>query len=438
MHEALSKLRNDFFLEANDFEDQLKVFHKEECRQAKRKGSRDGRRNTSDSTKGDTTPTEKALFHGYNSQMAELCIDLEGYLTQIKGEYISSLKGTMDLMTQEGLDAGLVNLDECRKQELTEAEDNYHQDLESLKQDPDLVAIQHEYDSAQDAYEEVCDELDRTTPNSHWSPPVWVYVMILIGLGLGEIAATYSAFLHFEEPPITTWIWAICFGLSLSLAAHFTGIVFAIGREKKMYNRVGGGIVAAVILATIFVSRVRASSVDDLQIQHMSLPVFISIGIFIYLIGSITSWLTHDSNAGFLKLIRNRDRLKRELDNVNKKLFEDTKALKSALNKENTKINQDFEAKKLELQNSGPELLFQLREAESLHDEMLISLRNLETLVNHYFQVVVGLYRQEYLDSCSKNSNIDTNRLLELPMKFHKIKELTLDKTQGLWHYNSN
>ena len=111
---------------------------------------------------------------------------------------------------------------------------------------------------------------------------------------------------------------------------------------------------------------------------------------------------------------------------------------KSALNKENTKINQDFEAKKLELQNSGPELLFQLREAESLHDEMLISLRNLETLVNHYFQVVVGLYRQEYLDSCSKNSNIDTNRLLELPMKFHKIKELTLDKTQGLWHYNSN
>lgn len=434
----LAKLREDFFVAANEFEVDLKKMHKEELRQAKRKGSKEGRMRSQSSTQDGFTATEKQLFHDYSTQLAELNLDLENYLHRVKKEYVQVVQEDLEEHAKVDIKNEITTLDKEKIKELEALESKYHADMSNLSEDPGLVTLEQDYDDLQDEYDEKCDELGRKDTNASWVLKSTPYFLIILAFGLVEIAATYGAFLHFEEPPVTTWIWAIGFGLGIGIFSHFNGLFAAKGRENKNYWFIAIAMCLITCVVIYFVSKFRGVHYEDSALRHISLPVFICISLFLYLAGTVFSYVTHDSNPEFLRLLKKIRTHKIKMDHLRAEVFKKKTTLKEVFHSDQKKINEKFDIEKDEVLDHETKLRHFLHEAISLHDEIVVSLRNLETLVNSKFQEAVSTYRSEYLNTPNNTNQINSTNMLQLNFKYSDYPELSKEKNKGLWHYNPN
>ncbi len=438
MRDELLKLREDFFTKANDFEVDFKKFHKEEKRKAKRRGSRDGRRDEPSASSMRYNPVEKEIRHSYATQMAELAIDLSGFLTSVREDHITTLENLLTEIEKKGIAEDIKALQDRRNQELTDVENQYHTTLKALSEDPSLQSLQTEYDDCEDQYEEMCDELDRKNTDASISIPAWLTWIKVIVLGLAEFIVVYLSLLSFEEPPFVTFIWAFVIGIVMSLLGHFAGVLF----KRRSWGLKLGAIGLLVLggLGIYFLSLVRVAGLyEKLSVKEYALPLFLFLGVAVFVVSGIFSYLSHDSDPVFARILKRKKDLSEQIKAKEKELYQQKNGLlqqlQSAQNAIKIKFNQEIE----NLQTSEDKMQFVLNDAISLYDEMLQGLKNLEHMISRSHDECIEVYRSENSAHRKSKEPAYWQRPYEdLPMTFIYMKELNPDKNQGLWHYHPN
>lgn len=436
---GLAEIRKEFIQKINDFEINFKKFHEAECKNAKRRGMLDGNKDTPPGDATSPCTSEREFATAYSIQIAELAIDFDGYLKRIKNDEIKSLEQELDKINEKGISAEVNKLLEKKRQDLETAEEEYHDKLTHLGEDPNLKNLKQSLEEIEDQIDDVEQNIGRRTGNEFWKIHPFGYILMLIFVGFAEIAATYNAFLHFEEPPITTVVWALGVGVVIALGAHFVGHMLAISREKKSYI-IGAVILALFILIALYeVSKVRSQSMPDIPIKHISMEAFLAISFAVFVIGILLAFFTHDSNPKLARLLKKYDTTakaiqakERAVYNEKTELFENLQSQESAIH---DKYHREIEALK-----SAPQSLSLLyNDAVSLHDEILLGLQNMEKFIVAGLNHCIQKYRSANVEHREQKEPAYWQRPVELPSyfsNFHFIHDS--GKSKGLWHYNPN
>ena len=439
MHKDLAKLREEFVTKANDFEVEFKKFSKDQCRNAKRKGVRDSTKHTTDDPIVDFTPYEKAVASAFSIQMSELAVDFVGMLERVKQDFINTIKEDLSIFRSRGVSQGVKTIQERCANELNRLEDDYHADLELINEEPTLKKLKTDLDDIDDNIDEMSDKLGRREGNEIIKINGFVYFLILLCVGLAEITATYNSFLNFEEPPWSTWVWSISVGLVLAILAHFSGSLFALGREKRSYIIVGVILSITVFIMLYAISVVRSGGMEEIVIKHLSFQAFMTISCVIYIAGVLLAFMAHDSNPQFARLLSKRSKFKNAVDAKERSLYNKRKELHEKLQSSERAINQKYNAEIEKIESAEEILRHQLHDAITLHDEMLQGLKNLEGMILFHFSSCINEYRSA-LSEHSKLKDPEYWKVkMQIPTVFQQIPTLEqINKNKGLWHYNPN
>ncbi len=441
MQEKLAKLREEFNVKADDFELEFKKFHNGELKKAKRRGARDGQDNRPTADTEQVPAVEKEFYHSYSTQMSELHIDLGGFLPRVREDHIESLRNHLDELKRTGLSHQMQSLqEECHK-ELSDAEEEYHKNLSLLHEDPALRRLEMEYDDCDDQYDEMCDKLGRKNTNASERIPKWLHGVILLFIGLAEVAAIYVSFLNFEEPPLITWVMTIGIGLGLAGFGHLNGKFLSEGRESWIKMIIGVFLLLLIAVAIYFLAKLRMEGLDSaIKIKDIALPLFWIFSMILYSIATALSFLSHDSNPTFARIIKKRAELDAAVKAKEKSMYSEQKALHEKLQSTQKAINMKYNQEQEQLENHQDSVKFLLNDAITLYDDMLVSLRNLEKYVSAAFNECITTYRSENADHRSESEPKYWNsEIRPLSMVYKHKNQLNPDHPNlGLWHYNPN
>lgn len=439
INQQIADIRKEFVEKINDFETDFKKFHTAECRNARRKGMRDGNHNRPPDDATFPSSSERELATAYSAQVAELAIDFGGFLERVKKDHVETLQQELNKINEHGISAEVNKILETKRRELEKAEEEYHEKVDMLREDPNLKNLRQSLDEVDDQLDELSDQIGRRIGNELMKiRPLW-YILLLIFVGFAEIAATYNAFLNFEEPPITTIIWAVGVGAVISIGAHFIGQAYSIGREKKAYLYIATFIGLGILFALYEVSKVRAESMADIPVKHISFEAFMAISFAVFLIGILLSFFTHDSNPALHSLLRKYNHLEsavqakeRAVFNQKQELLKQMQAMENAIH---IKYNDEIKS----VENVAQSISLVLNEAITLHDEILIGLKNMEMFIITSYDRCMQEYRSANAEHRQQREPEYWRNALGLPTNFHHLPFLhDKGKMQGLWHYNPN
>lgn len=428
LNEDLDGIRKEFVIEIDEFEGELRQMHKEQLKIARKRGFSDRRQNVSISNKN-YTPFEKELFHTYHARVSEIALDLEPFLSKVT-TYISILKDRLNHQTSESVSEEIEALNKKKSHEMAHLEKVFHTDLEEIDGDAELETLENIHDEKEDDFEELCDKLNRTQTDREWKIKPLVYSLLLIAIGLGEFTSSYAAFLYFEEPPIITIVWAVIFGLSISALGHIAGMWLSHSRSNPGKKFSSLGLASFVIFAVIALSVFRGNMSHARVSPYMSIVVFIVISVVLFLCTYYLSRNTHDSDPNFLKLESELDDAKEKVNTKRTSLYRQKVERRTTFENDVASLNKKYYENESFARNRLNNINDLLRESMSLHDEILVSLQNLENLVSQLYREAIGKYRTE--------SKMDSNQMLTIPLKFQDRSELTKEKNQGLWRFSAN
>jgi tetrahydromethanopterin S-methyltransferase subunit G len=439
MQETLAKLREEFVTKANNFEADFKKFSKEQHRNAKRKGVRDASQVTMDEPLNSLTPHEKSILSAFAGQIAELAVDFSGMLEKVKKDFINTIDEDLSTLRMRGVSSEVKYLRQRCSTELEKLEDEYHEELEMINDEPTLKKLKSELDDVDDNLDEMSDTLGRRVGNEIIKVNGFVYFLILLAIGLAEVTATYNSFLNFEEPPWSTWAWAVSVGLVLAVIAHFAGSFFAVGREKKSYFILGAVISVATLGMLYYISMVRAGGMEEIIVKHLSFQAFMTISSIIFIAGILLAFMAHDSNPQFSRLLKQREKLKRAVDAKERSLYNRKKELHDKLQRSEHAVNIKYNAEIEKKEGAEEKLRHQKHDAITLHDEMLQGLKNLEIMMIYHMNGCLEEYRSAFSEHCKLKDPEYWKNQIHMPLSFQNqplFDEIT--KNKGLWHYSPN
>lgn len=439
INQQLAEIRKSFIEKINDFESAFKKFHSNESRNARRRGMREGNKNKPASDAESLSSTEKEIATAYAAQLAELSIDFGGYLEQVKKDHLETISLEINKLKVVGISSEISNLQEKKQKDLSQIEDEYHRKISILDEDPKLRNLQQNLDDIDDQLDELYEVINRRHTNVMMQiQPFWYY-FLLVFVGFAEIAATYNAFLNFEEPPVTTLIWALGVGATISIGSHFVGLGYSIGREKKAYLAISTLIAMGIFLALFFVSKVRAESMADIPVKHISFEAFIAISLAVFMIGILLSFFTHDSNPTLSHLLSKYHEYQKTFQESEKSIFTKKQEILNNMQMSENAIHERYDKEINSMENSAQVLDHLYNEAISLHDEILLGLINMEKYMLRCFDRCLQEYRSANAEHRESKDPAYWSKNITLRSTFSQVSFLHENKTmKGLWHYNPN
>ena len=435
----LADLRQEFVTEADDFEQEFKTFHQEQMHKAERRGKSDGRKNLPSSKANKPTVFERSILQAYERQMSELAIDFEGFLHRVKA-FIQKLSKQLSDITEDDLDDDIKLARKQKEEELARLEDKYREDIALIEQDPEREHWQHLYQEADDQFEDLEEELGRSFPNELVSiSPVWYWVIIVV-LGLSEVAAYHGVFLNFDEPQLTTWIWAIGFGLAVSFLGHFVGVILAKGREKLNYLIIGGILLVGLMYGFWNLAKFRMRVLpEEFSFKYITDSAFMVISMVFLAVSVLLSFLSHDSNLQFYKIYKKREKLQAKVAAAKKRIWEKKKAQKEVFKQQMNEIEKRFQDRIEQIKGRPAAFKSILIDATNLYDEMLIGCRNLEKFIASSGREAVAKYRESNAKQRHDDEPLLWQHQYSFSKKFAHMPELNPNKRdRGLWRYDPN
>lgn len=435
----LAEIRKKFIQKINDFEINFKKFHEAECRNARRRGMRDGNKDIPLGDAAHLCAFEREIATAYAAHVAELAIDFGPYLERIKKDEIESLKQELKKIDEKSLSDEMNNLLEQKRLELERIEEQYHEDIAHLGEDPNLKNLRQSLEEIDDQIDDIEEKIGRRTGNEIMKIHPFGYILMLIFVGLAEIAATYNAFLQFEEPPITTIFWALGVGTVIAIGAHSVGHMLAISREKRSYI-LWAVLAAFIILFALYeVSKVRALSMADIPVKHISLEAFIAISLAVFVIGILLAFFTHDSNPKLARLLKKYDKTAKAIQAKERAMYNEKTELFEKLQGRESAIHASYQEKIKALENANQTLRLLYNDAVSLHDEILLGLQNMEKFIIAGFDHCVQEYRSANVEHRQQEEPAYWLQPVGLPGNFVNLHFIhDSENSKGLWHYNPN
>lgn len=449
MTEQLLKLREQFVVASDAFETAFKKFHKEQQRHSLRRGKSDGAKGHPHNDIRHLSPYGKSIYQNYVAQISDLGLELEPIITEVERDHVQAITHLLTSHQQNGTSAEELALSRKTESELSAADDRYHDKVEALDQDPELHALQSRYDEIDDQYQARAEELGRQVTDKIMPrfPKLAYWAILILIVGLGEVATTYTAFLNFEEPAGPTILIAIGAAIGLGFLAHFAGQQFSRARANRPSLAYAIAVSLAAIALIVVLASVRAASLhEEIAIRSLGHSAFFFTSMVLFLVGTFLAFTTHDSDEVFEGLIEERKSLQDQIDKKEAVLHGEKVAAQEHLRTTQLAINRKHREEMEKISSYADRAEVTLVEAQALTEQMWTGIRNLEDYLIESMKSAIQQYRDANLRARRDDYPTAWDQdVPEPPRNYRKPtdQEIQSDTTNtndkpGLWHYNPN
>ncbi len=380
--------------------EKLARIHQGQLKQSKEKGEEDGKRNLPLVDDNFTTPVEHEIRNKYQAEVEALYENGKQVLNDLSHKNLTGIQQELQDLSELKTEQRIKEAEIIRDHKLEELTNNHLDKIKDIENTPHYQENKKRFEKIKQRWEAVSEKHDRQELNIQLKP-YWAYILLLFAIGLAEFPLNNQVFVSFRETPLLTLIMAGVLVLTLPFLAHATGKILKQVKERKFYPVVLIVLILAIVTISYFTALLRADYLSQLGVsegqQFLDRWTFFTIGIILYLVGSIASFFAHDDSNEFYEVYKRYHKEEKSFLAVQKEINTQRTQEKENYDTEKRKIQHEFMTKIDELKNRLQTLLQQKTEVAGNYNKVLAFCQGMERKINSNFKEAIFNYRDTNL-----------------------------------------
>ncbi len=395
-------------MEAEDFlkkyqyelESRLIKDHQGNIQKSKEKGEEDGKRNLPSVDDNFVTPFELETRSKYQAEVEELFQNGRQVLDDLLERNFKPVEHELSELNANRVQELLHEAESEKNRKLNELNTNHLDTIKDIENSPHFQAAKKKFDKVSQRWEDVSQKHNRQELNIHFKP-YWAYILLLFAIGIAEFPLNNQVFLSFRETPILTLIMSGVLVITLPFVAHAAGKLLKQVKERNIYPFILIILVLAVISISYFTSILRTTYVAEYGAPEAELSLdrwtFFTIGIILFLVGSIASFFAHDDSIEFSEVYHKYQIEEKAFAEVQKSVNDKRAAEKEDFDRQRKMIQQEYNKQASELKNRLQFLRNRKTEIAGNFNKILTCYKGLERKINNYCKEAIYSYRDTNL-----------------------------------------
>lgn len=395
-------------MEAEDFlkryqyelESRMVGDHHGNMKKSREKGEEDGKRNLPSVDDAFVTPFELETRSKYQAEIEELFQNGRQVLDDLLDRNFKPVEHELNELNDEKIGQLLLEAEKEKKRLLEELSTNHLDSIKDIENSPHYQAAKKKFDKVNQRWEEITKKHNRQELNIHFKP-YWAYVLLLFAIGLAEFPLNNQVFLTFRETPLLTLIMSGVLVITLPFLAHAAGKFLKQIRERTVYPFILFILVVAAVTISYFTSILRTNYIAKYGTTETELALdqwtFFTIGIILFLVGSVASFFAHDDSIEFSEVYHKFHQEEKEFQVVQKEVNDKRAAEKEDFNRQRKTIQQEYNQKTEGLKNRLQYLKNRKTEIAGNFNKILACYKGLERKINNYCKEAIYSYRDTNL-----------------------------------------
>lgn len=427
----------------NTYHDRIKTIdnevdteHKNALSEYKQRGQLDGKMNQPTSDFDGISPTESAVRAKYTSIYYNFKAEGDRVIKEQESEYLHIGSELNQLVKNPSIIETQSKENENDRLAEIVSENSYHQDnVSNLYKDPDYLSKDTAKQKTEEQFQKKAHEVGRPEPHVQGN---W-YIVILILLGVSELALNYDAFATLGGRPEGVLFKAFSAGIIFPIAAHFVGKTLRQKSELPTLSLWFGGVAFLISIGlAIGLSQLRIEAMRKMgEFEEMTdivaaseansiLITFILQVLGIFAIGFLYSYFAHDPSPQFTNVYKTKEGARKEFEKeasrIHKKVQEENVRHQNSLKQ--IKERFDLEAKRIK--NIVPELHRAFKTAELNYQGSCDFLKNIVLKINANYHSTIQSYREQNLKNRASHNGTPkswNNKLEDLDFNMNQYTQ---------------
>ncbi len=380
--------------------EKLAGIHKEQLKQSKEKGEEDGKRNLPSVEDTFTTPVEHEIRNKYQAEVEALYENGKQVLNDLSHKNLTAIHQELQNFSEQKTELRIKEAERARDHKLEELTNNHLDKIKDIENTPHYQENKKRFEKIKQRWETISEKHNRQELNIQFKP-YWAYVLLLFAIGIAEFPLNNQVFISFRETPLLTLIMAGVLVVTLPFLAHATGKILKQVKERNFYPVVLIILVTAIITISYFTALLRANYLSELGVSENQLFLdrwtFFTIGIILYLVGSIASFFAHDDSNEFYEVYKKYHAEEKQFLVIQKEINTQRTQEKENYDVEKRKIQQAFISKTEELKNRLQHLQQKKTEVAGDYNKILAFCQGMERKINSNYKEAIFNYRDTNL-----------------------------------------
>ena len=381
-------------------EKKLEENHHQQLKLSKEKGEEDGKRNLPSVNDNFTTPVEHEIRSKYQAEIEALYQNGQQVLNDLHERNYKSVEQQLNELNPEKIEQLINEAENEREQKLEDLSNNHLDTVKDIENSPHFQVSKKRYEKIKTRWENVSAKHHREELNIQFKP-YWAYILLLFGIGIAEFPLNNQVFVSFRETPLLTLIMAGVLVIALPFLAHAAGKVLKQAGEQKIYPFIFVILLGTVTAISYFTALLRTNYLQELGVSEGQLNLdqwtFFTIGIILFLVGTIASFFAHDSSNEFTEVYKKYHQEEKTFLIVQKEVSDKRAAEKEHFDNERKRIQKEFSEKINGLRNKLQNLETEKTNVSGNYKKVLAFCQGMERKINNHFKEALYNYRDTNL-----------------------------------------
>ncbi|QGY42466.1 hypothetical protein GM418_01990 [Maribellus comscasis] len=395
-------METDVFLNEYQKELDLKLSdkHRLNLANSNKKGEEDGKRNLPSVDDTFVTPYEHEIRNNYQAEVEELYKNGRQVLDDLKDRNYKPVSNELKELSPDKIQLLLNEAGKEKARKLEELNNNHLDTVKDIENSPHYQTSKKRFERIKNRWEEVTKKHNREELNIHFKP-YWAYILLLFAIGIAEFPLNNQVFVSFRETPLLTLIMAGVLVITLPFLAHAAGKILKQAKTHKIYPFLFILLVLTVASVSYFTALLRTNYLEELGVPEEQLFLdqwtFFTIGIILFLVGTIASFFAHDDSNEFVEVYHKFHKEEEAFVKVEKEINDKRTAEKNEYDLQRKEIQNEYSEKTALFKNRIQDLNTQKIQIAGNYNKVLAFCQGMERKINSNFKEAIFNYRDTNL-----------------------------------------
>lgn len=410
-------------------QNQLSETHQAQLKLSKEKGEEDGKRNLPAADDDFITPVEHEIRSKYQAQVEVLYQNGKQVLDELQDKNFNAVKQELNELNDEKIEQQIREAQASRDRKLEELNANHLDLVKDIENSPHYQDVKKRFEKTKSRWENVSAKHNRQELNIQFKP-YWAYILLLFAIGIAEFPLNNQVFVSFRETPLLTLIMAGVLVITLPFLAHASGKLLKQVKEHRIYPFVFIVLLGTIVAISYFTALLRSNYLAELGVPEEQLFLdrwtFFTIGIILFLVGTIASFFAHDDSNEFYEVYKKFHKEEEAFLEVQKEVSKKRAAEKETFDADRRQIQQEYSMQTEGLKSKFQNLNLRKTEISGNYNKVLAFCKGMERKINNNFKEAIYNYRDTNLTFRNNHRQPKSwgSEVADLHSYFAEIKEL--------------
>ena len=415
-----------------DLESKVVEGHQLNVKNSREKGEADGKRNLPSVEDEFVTPFELEIRSKYQAEVEELFQNGRQILDDLMNRKYKPVEEELNELDDDKIQQLIKDAESEKIRKLQELNTNHLDSIKDIENSPHYLSAKKKFNKIGERWEQMVQKHGRQELNIHFKP-YWAYILLLFAIGIAEFPLNNQVFLSFRETPLLTLIMSGVLVITLPFLAHAAGKILKQIKERRVYPFILFILVLAVVSISFFTSVLRTNYIAEYGSADSELLLdrwtFFTIGIILFLVGSIASFFAHDDSIEFSEVFLKYQKEEKEFHLIEKENNDKRAAEKEDFDKKRKAIQEDYNSTIEDLKSRLQYLKSRKTEIAGNYNKILTCYKGLERKINNYCKEAIYSYRDTNLTyrNNHKQPQAWSELVPDLKGYFHNLEEIKVN-----------